>query len=123
MVKLNHVTIRVRDWQTSRDWYAATLGLTVEFEVPERRTAALKDDADVTLFASEGDGDGFGPSCALFFEVDDVEATHRRLAERGVPFVATPQRLFWGYGAELDDPDGYRIGLWDARSMREHGGG
>jgi len=30
--------------------------------------------------------------------------------------------VFWGYGAELLDPDGYRIHLWDEVSMREKGG-
>jgi len=32
-----------------------------------------------------------------------------------------PQKLGWGYGAELLDPDGYRLQLWDERSMREKG--
>jgi catechol 2,3-dioxygenase-like lactoylglutathione lyase family enzyme len=36
-------------------------------------------------------------------------------------FVAQPQKLFWGYGAELRDPDGYLIRLWDEISMREKG--
>jgi len=122
MVRLNHLTVRVRDWKRSRDWYVQNLGLVVEFEIADRKAAALKDDADVTLFV-EGDHPDVRPSCALFFEVDDVEKTHRRLAARGVPFVATPQKLFWGYGAELDDPDGYRVGIWDATSMKEKGGG
>jgi len=122
MAKLNHMAIRVRDWRVSRDWYVANVGLQVEFEIPERRTAALKDDADVTLFVEESEGGDLRPSCSLSFEVDDVEAVHRRLAARGVPFVAAPQKLFWGYGAELDDPDGYRVGLWDERSMKEKGG-
>jgi catechol 2,3-dioxygenase-like lactoylglutathione lyase family enzyme len=29
-----------------------------------------------------------------------------------------PDKLFWGYGAELRDPDGYLIYLWDERTMR-----
>jgi uncharacterized glyoxalase superfamily protein PhnB len=39
----------------------------------------------------------------------------------GVKFVHPPQKTFWGYGAELKDPDGYRIWLWDQKSMREKG--
>jgi len=27
---------------------------------------------------------------------------------------------YWGYGAELIDPDGYLIRLWDERSMKAH---
>jgi hypothetical protein len=33
-----------------------------------------------------------------------------------------PQKLFWGYGAELRDPDGYLVMVWDEVSMREKGG-
>ena len=32
-------------------------------------------------------------------------------------------KVFWGYGAELRDPDGYRLRLWDQKSMKEKGGG
>ena len=28
-------------------------------------------------------------------------------------------KVFWGYGAELCDPDGYRLRLRDEKSMRE----
>ena len=117
MAKLNHVSIRVRDWRVSRDWYVAHIGLAVEFELPERDTAALKDAAGITLFLTETTDARIEPSCGLFFRVDDLEETYRRLVERGVTFLAAPQQLFWGYGAELCDPDGYRIALWDERTM------
>ena len=48
---------------------------------------------------------------------------HRELAARGVEFEKAPQKLFWGYGAELHDPDGYLVYLRDEKSMREKGGG
>ena len=122
MAKLNHLSILVRDWKISRDWYVENIGLVVEFEIPERKTAALKDAADVTLFVSETTDTPVEPTCGLFFEVDDVEATYRRLVERGVTFLSAPQKLFWGYGAEASDPDGYHVGLWDERTMKEKGG-
>ncbi len=28
-------------------------------------------------------------------------------------------KVFWGYGAELCDPDGYRLRLWNQRTMEE----
>jgi predicted enzyme related to lactoylglutathione lyase len=55
--------------------------------------------------------------------VDDVEAKHAELSAAGVPFVHPPMKVFWGYGAELCDPDGYRLRLWDQKSMKEKGGG
>lgn len=41
----------------------------------------------------------------------------------GVRFEKPPQKLFWGYGAEVRDPDGYLLYLWDERSMKEKGCG
>jgi len=120
MIRLDHLTIPVRDVIQSRDWYASHLGLKVEFEIVERKTAALQDDGGFTLFLVEGDPPR-GTLCTLTFQVADVEATYRDLSSRGVAFDKAPQKLFWGYGAELRDPDGYLIYLWDEASMRAKG--
>ena len=122
MVRLNHLTLPVSDYARSRDWYAANLGLKVEFELRERKTVALQDDADFTLFLVESAQLHSNPTCTLTFQVDDVEAKHSELSGRGLAFDKAPQKLFWGYGAELRDPDGYLLYLWDAKSMREKGG-
>jgi len=53
--------------------------------------------------------------------VHDVEAKYRELSANGVTFEKSPQKLAWGYGAELRDPDGYLIYIWDEKSMREKG--
>ena len=57
--------------------------------------------------------------CALWFQVADVDATFAEWSERGVAFAHAPRKSFWGYGAELVDPDGYLVRLWDEASMRE----
>ncbi|HZR71051.1 MAG TPA: VOC family protein [Burkholderiales bacterium] len=127
MIRLDHLAIAVSDWRRSRDWYVEHLGLELEFEVPERGVAALRDDFDTTLFVSEPTTDlplvAGEKGCILTMQVDDVEATCRRLAGTAVDVVHPPRRVEWGYGAEVRDPDGYRIRLWDAVSMREKGGG
>lgn len=124
MVKLDHLAITVRDYRAARDWYVDNLGLRVEFEVVDQRTVALQDDGGLTLFLAE-ERNGVRPapsdSVCLTFQVADVDATYRALATRGIRFTHVPQKLFWGYGAELLDPDGYRIRLWDETSMLEKG--
>ena len=122
MLKLDHLSLPVRDYRVSRDWYRSVLGLEIEFEIPDHDTAAMRDEYDFTIFLAGG-APAVTPGCALTFQVDDVEAMHARLAAAGVAFVHGPQRVFWGYGAELIDPDGYPVRLWDARTMREKGGG
>ena len=121
MIKLDHLEIAVSDYHASRDWYLRNLGLKLEFEVPDRRVAAVQDEFDFTLFLMEEPDKPPIPSCVLTFQVGDVEAKYRELSAAGVPFVQPPQRLFWGYGAELHDPDGYLLRLWDEKSMREKG--
>ena len=123
MLKLDHLSIAVRDWRRSRDWYVGVLGMRVEFENADAGVVALQDDGDLTLFLGEGQLAAGELPCALTFQVDDVEALHAALAARGIAFQSRPAKLFWGYGAELRDPDGYVVRLWDERTMREKGRG
>jgi len=119
MAKLDHLAIVVGNYRASRDWYVQHLGLKVEFEIPERKTAALQDDSGLTLFVSESEERPAARSCTLYFQVASVTATHRELTARGVRFVHEPRKEYWGYGTELLDPDGYAIRLWDEASMRQ----
>jgi len=123
MLRLDHLAIRVRDLEAARRWYIDLLGMALEFEVPGRRTVALQDDAGLTLFLDETADEVAPDAVSLTFQVDDVEATYRRLSAHGVAFEAPPGKRFWGYGAELRDPDVRLVMLWDETSMRERGGG
>lgn len=117
-MKLDHLNLPVSNLERSRDWWATILGLKVEFEVPDTRTVALNDDEGFAIFLQEKPN--VAPNgVALWFQVDDVDATHATWAERGIRFVHGPQKNFWGYGPELADPDGYLVRLWDEASMKE----
>ena len=118
MVRLDHLALPVADWQRSRDWYRRHLGFAVEFEIPERKTAAMRDDADLTVFLYQGDVAAC-PGVSFTVQVGDVDAKHADLAAAGIAFVHPPMKVFWGYGAELRDPDGYVLRLWDEKAMRE----
>ena len=122
MPRLDHLSLPVRDWQKSRDWYKDHLDFEVEFEIPGRQTAAMRDDADLTIFLYEGKVVNC-PGISFTIQVDDVEAKYDAMVAGGVPFVHPPMKVFWGYGAEFCDPDGYRLRLWDRKSMKEKGGG
>jgi catechol 2,3-dioxygenase-like lactoylglutathione lyase family enzyme len=121
MVRIDHLAIPVRDRARSHEWYTKNFGFKLEFEIPERETVALQDDAAFTLFLVESPGEQIVPSCTITFQVDDVESKHRELLAVGVKFEKSPQKLYWGYGAELRDSDGHLLYVWDQRSMREKG--
>lgn len=123
MVRLDHITLPVSDLARSYDWYTVNLGMKLEFEIPERNTVALQDDADLTLFLVEMREQMTPPAITLTFQVESVDTKYQVLSARGVLFEKSPRKHFWGYGAELRDPDGYLIYLWDEKSMIEKGGG
>lgn len=118
MLRLDHLRLPVTDLARSRDWYTRMLGLKVEFEVPERQTVALQDTEDFTIFLQQVSTPVTPHGCALWFQVADVDATFAEWSARGVAFAHGPRKSYWGYGAELSDPDGYLIRLWDERSMK-----
>ena len=118
MLRFDHLRLPVTDLARSRAWYVETLGMTVEFEVPDRRTVALQDGEGFTIFLQEAPGPVAPGGSALWFQVDDVDATFAAWTARGVAFGHAPRKSYWGYGAELVDPDGYLIRLWDEQSMK-----
>ena len=120
MIRFDHLRIPVTALARSRSWYVDTLGLKVEFEVPDRQTVALQDSGDFTIFLQEVPSPVNPSGCALWFQVANVDATFAEWRERGIKFAHGPRKAYWGYGAELEDPDGYLVRLWDERSMKEN---
>jgi len=120
MLKFDHLALPVADWKASRDWYVGTLGMSVEFEIPDRLTVAVRDEFDFTIFLVESKASHAAAGIALWFQVADVDVTHAQMSGRGIRFNHAPAKMFWGYGAELADPDGHLIRLWDETSMKAH---
>jgi len=85
MLRFNHLTIPVREWTISRDWYVQILGLKVEFEIPDRRTVALQDQSDFTIFLEQAPPPSSLTAFALTFQVSDVHTTLAQISQKGVP--------------------------------------
>ncbi|HEY7519974.1 MAG TPA: VOC family protein [Methylomirabilota bacterium] len=117
-LKFDHLTLPVRDLKQSRSWYVDMLGLTVEFEVPDRQAVAVQDSDGFTIFLQQAAAAVVPNDLALYFQVADVDATFGAWSERGLVFAHAPAKTYWGYGAELRDPDGYLIRLWDEQTMK-----
>jgi predicted enzyme related to lactoylglutathione lyase len=117
MIKLDHFTIFVADYAASRDWYVGCFGLHLAFDNEEAGVGGLEDDGGVELILVRRDLEGRERDCALTFQCDSVHNTYRKLSARGIAFVHEPMAVPWGYGAELQDPDGYPVRLWDKSTM------
>jgi catechol 2,3-dioxygenase-like lactoylglutathione lyase family enzyme len=113
----DHMALPVTNVAKSRDWYVKNLDFKIEFE--NRGITAIQDSAGFTIFLAKAAKSLAGEKVTLTIQVKSVDRKHKELATKGVKFVNPPQNLFWGYGAELRDPDGYMINLWDQISMRK----
>jgi uncharacterized glyoxalase superfamily protein PhnB len=100
------------------------LGFKLERE--HEQAVRIKDQAGLTIFLQKTADALAGQKITLTIQVDNVDNKHRDLAALGVKFVSPPKRQFWGYGAEVLDPDGYTNHLWDevtmSKATRESGG-
>ena len=117
MAKVSHMVLPVSDVRKSRDWYVDKLGFEVDRE--HEGVVGIKDQSGLTIFLQKAAGILDGQKIALTIQVDNVDSKHEELASLGVQFVSPPKRLFWGYGAEVLDPDGYMNHLWDEVTMRK----
>ncbi len=117
MILLNHLTIQVSNYTTSRDWYVNNFGLRLEFENVDSGFGGLEDSGGVELILVQRPMTARERDCILTFQCDSVHAKYDELMARGIPFVHEPKNVPWGYGAELLDPDGYRVMIWDKNTM------
>jgi len=115
MAKVSHMVLPVADLDSSRDWYVNKLGFTFDRQVEQ--AVAVKDQSGLTIFLYKSAGPLSGQTITLTIQVDNVDRKHEELANQGVEFVSPPKLQFWGYGAEVLDPDGYRNHLWDEVTM------
>jgi len=117
MAKVSHMVLPVSDVHKSRDWYVDKLGFT--FEREREDVVGIKDQSGLTIFLLKTSGSLAGQKITLTIQVDNVESKYQELTDLGVKFVSPPKRQFWGYGAEVLDPDGYMNHLWDEVTMQK----
>ncbi len=118
MPRISHIVLPVTDLQKSRDWYVGKLGFKVEREL--EGVLGIKDEAGLTIFLWQGEDNLAGRKITLTIEVDNVDRKYQDLQSEGVEFVSPPKVQFWGYGAEVLDPDGYMNHLWDSETMNKN---
>jgi len=115
MTRVSHIVLPVSDVQKSREWYVNKLDFTLERE--HQDAVGIKDQSGLTIFLMKTTHPLAGQKITLTIQVGNVDTKHQELATLGVDFVSPPQRQFWGYGAEVLDPDGYMNHLWDEVTM------
>ncbi|MFF4496149.1 VOC family protein [Streptomyces sp. NPDC001546] len=109
----SRILLRPTDPERSRAFYGDTLGLAVHREFgtgPERGTVYFLGGGFLELSGRAEDPPA--PGLRLWLQVEDVEAAHRELRERGAEVLRPPQQEPWGLiEMSIADPDGVRIVL------------
>jgi catechol 2,3-dioxygenase-like lactoylglutathione lyase family enzyme len=107
----SRVLLRPADPASSHRFYRDTLGLAVyrEFGSPEAPGLVFFL-GNCFLEVSGRAKDPPGGRIALWMQVRDVHAEHRRLVDLGVTIIREPRREAWGLiELWIADPDGVRI--------------
>jgi predicted enzyme related to lactoylglutathione lyase len=108
-MEIAYVNVFVSDLERSVEFFESTLGLELELRAEEHGYASLSA-GPVRLGLAVAGADHrelVGGHTGIGFAVEDLEAEHRRLLERGVAFPMAPSRQPWGgFLALMADPDG-----------------
>ena len=108
--------LTVRDWNLAVGWYVASLGLTVKLKDETGRFALLGDpeSGQLAIKGTRDSEEGTPTRVRLVFQVDDLEAFHRRLKLNGVEVgdITTNDRERYRE-VRLVDPEGTPITVFD----------
>jgi predicted enzyme related to lactoylglutathione lyase len=107
--------IPVADLDRAVKFYRDVLGLPFLFSAPPQM-AFFQSGTVRLLIGVLPSGEPHRPAAGFYFNVEDIQAVHARLAERGVKFQApphvvhrTPEMELWL--AEFHDPDGNLLAM------------
>ncbi|MBE3590047.1 MAG: VOC family protein [Firmicutes bacterium] len=118
--KLGQVAVRVHDLPRAVAFYRDTLCLPFLFEAG---SLAFFRCGEVRLMLSRPERPEFDhPGSTLYFQVDDIDAAHRALRERGVEFVDAPHLIARVGSTEnwmtfFRDPEGNLLALMEEREV------
>lgn len=109
----SRVLLRPTDLGRSHSFYRDTLGLAIHREFGREDSPGLVFFLGNGLLEVSGSAtEPPGEAIALWIQVRDLRAEHRRLAAAGVPIVREPRREPWGLEEMwIADPDRVRIVL------------
>ena len=110
IMKLDSVTLPVKDYAKSAKWYGDMLGLPEIWRMEDRNGAGIgvgDNSATINLFQDPG-------PAQLIIQVERVDEARRELERKGVRFDGDTQTLE-GIGklAAFRDPDGNSLALLD----------
>lgn len=111
--QLNFVLLYVRDIAAERDFYTQKVGLELEANSPTFVQFRAQGAAAFALLPGEHPTPT--ATIELWWQTDDVDGTHARLASQGVEMVSAPHDLPFGHVFSIKDPEGNLMNFWHPR--------
>ena len=121
MIRVRKVVLPVQDQDRAKEFWTAKLGYEVVADAPygaERWLEVRSPDRAVNLVLELTAGTQSAatapehlPTSNVMFECDDIVATHRELAAKGVEFPQPPVNQPFGWWAMFADSEGNRFAL------------
>jgi len=120
-MELALTALLVRDYDEAIDWYVSALGFrlaTDEHQAGDKRWVVIEDETGRGLLLAKAKnpaelaavGNQFGGRVGLFLQVEDFDATYRRLVDAGATFEEDPRAEPYGKVVVFRDLYGNR---WD----------
>ncbi len=111
--QIGQIAITVDDVERATAFYQGALGMPLLFQVPNM---AFFQCGSVRLLLGTGQGEADHPPMVIYYRVEDIEAAHATLVERGVEFEREPALVHRGDDHELwlaffRDSDGHMLAL------------
>jgi predicted enzyme related to lactoylglutathione lyase len=122
MIKaMKFVGVPVSDQDRALEFYTKKLGFRIITDQPMgpgqrwiEIAVGRNGSSGLALFTPPGQENRIGTFTGISFVADDVKATWKELAAKGVKFVQEPKEADWGTSAIFADPDGNQFVLGSA---------
>jgi predicted enzyme related to lactoylglutathione lyase len=118
---VHQVVLNVQDQERALHFWVEVIGfeLVKDEHLGDERWIELRPPSGnpVLVLSARSNGDTRSevpdhlPHSNVFFTSDDIQQTHRELAERRVRFPTPPTKMPWGWWAMFEDPEGTRFAL------------
>jgi methylmalonyl-CoA/ethylmalonyl-CoA epimerase len=118
---IGQIASRVHDLERAIGFYRDTLGIPFMFQAPPGMAFFQCGPISLLLGPAEHAADDH-PGSVLYFQVDDIDAVHRALRDKGVAFRDAPHLVHRMPGKELwlaffQDPDENPLALMSWRTV------
>lgn len=112
--RVAQIALEVSDLERARHFYGALLGLTHLFDAPPGMS--FFQCGETRLMLAPPQGEEVAAGAIVYYQVEDIEAAHRDLADAGVAFRSEPHVIAKLGDKDLwlaicQDPDGHMVGL------------